>query len=146
MKIVLAFTILFVFLGIILIPYNGLETDEVLFAQPLYGLINPTFAIRVFHHLVPLMLMSYIGALKSFIYWPLSWIFSPSVYFVRLPMVLVGGGQSWFSTNGLAHLQEHRGHFWPRCCWPLTRLSCSPTLLIGDLWLCSTCCWSPVVC
>jgi len=34
--------------------------------------------------------MSYIGALKSLIYWPLSWIFSSSVYFVRLPMVLVG--------------------------------------------------------
>ncbi len=90
MKIVLAFAILFVFLGIILIPYNGLETDEVLFAQPLHGLINPNFAIRVHHHFVPLMIMSYIGTLKSLIYWPLSWIFSSSVYFVRLPMVLVG--------------------------------------------------------
>src|ERR1700722_19922009 len=90
MKIVLAFAILFVFLGIILIPYNGLETDEVLFAQPLHGLINPNFAIRVHHHFVPLMIISYIGTLKSLIYWPLSWIFSSSVYFVRLPMVLVG--------------------------------------------------------
>jgi hypothetical protein len=90
MKTVLFFALLFVFLGIVLIPYAGLQADEVLFTQPLYGLINVTFALPVFHHLVPLMVMSYIGALKSFIYWPLSWIFSPSVYFVRLPMVLVG--------------------------------------------------------
>lgn len=90
LKIVLAFALLFVFLGIILIPYNGLETDEVLFAQPLHGLINPTFAIRMFHHQVPLMVIPYIGTLKTLIYWPLSGIFSSSVYFVRFPMVLVG--------------------------------------------------------
>jgi hypothetical protein len=90
MKTVLFFVLLFVFLGIILIPYDGLQSDEVMFAEPLHGLINPTFSIRAFHHVVPLMVMSYIGALKSFIYWPLSWIFSSSVYFVRLPMVLVG--------------------------------------------------------
>jgi hypothetical protein len=90
MKTVLLFALLFVFLGIVLIPYAGLQADEVLFTQPLHGMIDPTFSIRAFHHLVPLMVMSYIGALKSFIYWPLSWIFSPSVYFVRLPMVLIG--------------------------------------------------------
>ena len=90
MKTVLVFALLFVLLGVILIPYAGLEVDEVLFAQPLHGLINPTFSIRVRHHFVPLMVMSYIGTLKSLVYWPLSWIFSASVYFVRLPMVLVG--------------------------------------------------------
>jgi hypothetical protein len=90
MKAILLFIVFFVFLEFVLIPYAGLQADEVLFAQPLYGLINVTVALSVFHHLVPLMAMSYIGALKSFIYWPLSWIFSFSVYFVRLPMVLVG--------------------------------------------------------
>src|SRR5260370_38262943 len=90
MKTILFFALLFVFLGFILIPYNGLESDEVLFTPPLHGMINPTFSIRVFHHLVPLMINTYIGALKSFLYWPLSWIFSPSAYLVRLPMVLVG--------------------------------------------------------
>ena len=44
MKAVLLFALLFVFLGFVLIPNNGLETDEVLFAQPLHGLINPPFA------------------------------------------------------------------------------------------------------
>jgi 4-amino-4-deoxy-L-arabinose transferase-like glycosyltransferase len=36
------------------------------------------------------MVMSYVGALKTFLYWPLFWIFRPSAYLVRLPMVLVG--------------------------------------------------------
>jgi hypothetical protein len=90
MKTVLFFALLFVFLGIVLIPYDGLQSDEVLFAQPLHGMINPTFSIGVSHHLVPLMINTYIGTLKSFLYWPLSRIFSPSTYFVRLPMVLVG--------------------------------------------------------
>jgi hypothetical protein len=35
MKTVLLFALLFVFLGFVLIPYNGLESDEVIFAQPL---------------------------------------------------------------------------------------------------------------
>jgi hypothetical protein len=90
MKTVLLFVLLFVFLGIVLIPYDGLQSDEVLFAQPLHGMINPTFSIGISHHLVPLMINTYIGTLKSFLYWPLSWIFSPSLYLVRLPMVLVG--------------------------------------------------------
>lgn len=90
MKTVLIFALLFVFLGFVLIPCAGLEADELLFVQPLHGRIDPTFSIRVHHHFIPLMVMSYIGMLKSFIYWPLSWIFSSSVYFVRLPMVLVG--------------------------------------------------------
>ena len=90
MKAVSLFALLFIVLGFVLIPYNGLEADEVLFAQPLHGLMDPTFAIHVFHHLVPLMVIPYIGTLKTFIYWPLSWMFSSSVYFVRLPMVLVG--------------------------------------------------------
>ena len=96
MKAVLLFALLFIFLGFVLIPYAGLEVDEVLFLPPLRGLINPAFAIRVHHHFVPLMVMSYIGTLKSFIYWPLSWIFSSSVYFVRLPMVLAGAATILF--------------------------------------------------
>jgi hypothetical protein len=103
MKVVLLFALLFVFLGCLLIPYAGIEADEVLFAQPLYGYIDQTFAVSIFHHLFPLMVMSYIGALKTLIYWPLSWVVSSSVYFVRLPMVLAGAATvlvfyKWAST------------------------------------------------
>ena len=90
MKAVLIFALLFVLLGFILIPYAGLEADEVLFAAPLHGAANEVFATRLLHRVIPLMLMSYLGALKTFVYWPLLWMSSASVYAVRLPMVLVG--------------------------------------------------------
>src|SRR5580765_7497035 len=77
MKTVLIFALLFVCLGFILIPYPGLEADE-------------AFAMHLRHHAIPLMLISYLGALKTLLYWPLIWIRTASVYAIRLPMVLAG--------------------------------------------------------
>ena len=90
MKTVLLFALLFVFLGSVLIPYAGLEADEVLFAGPLHGAANEAFAIHVRHHAILLMLNSYLGALKTLLYWPLFWIRTASVYAIRFPMVLAG--------------------------------------------------------
>jgi 4-amino-4-deoxy-L-arabinose transferase-like glycosyltransferase len=90
MKTVLVFALLFALLGLILIPYAGLEADELLFAASFHGPANEFFAIRLRHHSIPLMLLSYLGALKTFVYWPLFWIRTASVYAIRLPMVLAG--------------------------------------------------------
>ncbi len=91
MRIVLISALLFIVLGIILIPYTGLDGDELLFARPFFGPFDgATHMMHVFHYPPGLMVMSYVGALKTFLYWPLFWIFRPSVYLVRLPMVLVG--------------------------------------------------------
>ena len=90
MKTIWFFALLFVFLGVILIPYAGLEADEVLFTGPLHGAPNEAFAIHLLHHAIPLMQLSYLGALKTLLYWPLFWISSVSVYAIRLPMVLAG--------------------------------------------------------
>jgi len=90
MKTVLLFALLFVFLGILLIPYAGLQADELIFAGPLHGAANQIFATHLLHHVIPLMMMSYLGALKTFVYWPFFWISSASVYAVRFPMVLAG--------------------------------------------------------
>jgi len=90
MKTVLLFALLFVFLGILLIPYAGLQADELIFAGPLHGAANEIFATHLLHHVIPLMMMSYLGALKTFVYWPFFWISSASVYAVRFPMVLAG--------------------------------------------------------
>ena len=90
MKTVLIFAFLFVLLGIILIPYAGLEVDEVVFAAPLHGTPKYVFATHLLHHAIPLMVISYVGALKTWLYWPLLWIRSANVYAIRLPMVLAG--------------------------------------------------------
>ncbi len=90
MKAVLLFALLFAFLGTLLIPYAGLQADEMLFAGPLHGATNEAFGTRLLDHVIPLMLMSYLGALKTFVYWPLFWIRTASIYAIRLPMVLAG--------------------------------------------------------
>ena len=134
MKTVVVFAFLFVFLGIVLIPYAGLESDEVLFTPPLYGPINTAFAIRLFHHTVPLMVMSYIGALKTFVYWPLSWIFPVNVYFVRLPMVLVGAATVLIFYKWAAIFAGSRGAL-----LAAALLATDPTFLLTD-----TFDWGPV--
>jgi hypothetical protein len=90
LKAVLIFALLFVFLGFILIPYAGLEVDEVVFAAPLHGTPKYVFATHLLHHPIPLMVISYVGALKTWLYWPLLWIRSANVYAIRFPMVLAG--------------------------------------------------------
>ena len=90
MKAVILFALLFVFLGILLIPYAGLQADEMIFVGPLYGANNGIFATHLLHHTIPLMQLSYLGALKTLVYWPLFWIRTSTIYAIRFPMVLAG--------------------------------------------------------
>ena len=81
---------LFLLLGILLIPRAGLEADEALFADPLYRSQGADFELGILHHKIPVMVISYIGTLKTALCWPALRIFAPSIYAVRLPMVLAG--------------------------------------------------------
>jgi 4-amino-4-deoxy-L-arabinose transferase-like glycosyltransferase len=81
---------LFAALGLALIPYAGIEDDEALLTSPLYQPIEREFRIRVFHHDIPLMIMSYIGTLKTLLYWPILLLFGPNAFSLRVPMVVVG--------------------------------------------------------
>ncbi|MGA3202441.1 MAG: glycosyltransferase family 39 protein [Bryobacteraceae bacterium] len=82
--------------GCALIPYAGIQMDEALFAGPYYQPVAREFRLRLFHHDVPLMVMTYIGTLKTLLYWPLMAIFRSSfeahpryaAWVFRLPMVL----------------------------------------------------------
>jgi hypothetical protein len=81
---------LFILLGLAVIPYAGIQNDESLFAQPLIGHIQKEFRARLFHTDIPLMVMSYIGTLKTLLYWPIFAILGAGVWALRLPMVLAG--------------------------------------------------------
>jgi len=90
---------LYILLGASLIPYAGVQNDEALFSIPLY-LFNPKdLSISIFHHRVPLMVMSYVGTLKTFVYAPILRIFGANVWSVRLPMVLAGAATIYFFYN-----------------------------------------------
>lgn len=89
-RLVAAATLLFVFLGLLLIPYAGIEDDEAFFTRALYGPPIMDFSITAFHHVIPLMIWPYAGALKAWLYWPIFQVFGPNAYSFRIPIILAG--------------------------------------------------------
>lgn len=69
--------------ALILIPHFGVQQDEALFAPGIYGRLQ----IESRAAGVPVMLMSYVGALKSWIYAPWFAIWKPSAFSLRTPAV-----------------------------------------------------------
>lgn len=83
-------------LGCAVLPQAGLEDDEVLFTAPFFHLPAATiFHAEVFHKQFPLMLLSYLGALKTWLYFPILTIFRPSYLTVRLPVLIIGSLTVW---------------------------------------------------
>jgi len=81
---------LFLALGTLLLADVGLETDEGLFSAALYPPFNKDFTIRVFHHQLPLMAMTYVGATKAWLYAPILALIPPSPFSVRFVALLIG--------------------------------------------------------
>lgn len=72
------------------LPYAGIQADEALFAAPLYSYVPHDLKMRAFHHDIPLMLMSYLGTLKTWIYGAMFHFWRPGMLSIRLPVVLAG--------------------------------------------------------
>lgn len=83
--------LLFVLLGILLIPLAGIQNDEAIFAMPLYERSQASFWNRISHLDLPAMTMTYLGALKGLLYLPLLETLGANVWTVRLPVVLLCG-------------------------------------------------------
>jgi 4-amino-4-deoxy-L-arabinose transferase-like glycosyltransferase len=98
-RLLLAFSCcLTILAGCALLPYAGIQMDEALFAGPYYQPAAREFRLRLLHHNIPLMVMTYIGTLKTLLYWPLMAVFrshfeahpSWAAWVFRLPTVLAG--------------------------------------------------------
>jgi hypothetical protein len=87
--------LLFFLGGLVFIPYAGLQNDELLFAEAIYPPLGSQFSVRVLGHQVPAMLMSYLGALKAWIYGPIFHFWPPSPWSVRIPVLLIGTLSIW---------------------------------------------------
>ena len=74
---------------------NGRKLDEVLFAAPLYRIDAALYHLRILKHDVPLMTMSYVGALKSWIYIPIFGALGVNVWTIRVPMLAAGAASIW---------------------------------------------------
>lgn len=91
--------LLFLGLGLAFLPLAGIQDDEVLFATAVFHVPTSTvFDTHVFHREIPLMVLSYLGALKSWIYYPILMRIRPSVLTVRLPVLIMGAASLWIFT------------------------------------------------
>ncbi|BCX13524.1 MAG: hypothetical protein KatS3mg085_056 [Candidatus Dojkabacteria bacterium] len=72
------------------LKYPGLQYDEVLFVNAARGGVgnDKSFIYKEFFD-IPVFLMQYIGALKSYIYFPIFYIFGVNVYTIRIPTIII---------------------------------------------------------
>jgi len=80
----------FILIGFLLIPYAGFQHDEVLFAQPIFQRGLTFYSYKIGYRLIPMMVNSYLGTLKTWIFWPIFKVWHPSVYSLRVPALLAG--------------------------------------------------------
>jgi hypothetical protein len=66
----------------------GIQQDEALFVRPFLAGESALFNLHVGNFRAPVMLMDYIGCLKTWLYWPVFRTWPPGVWPVRLPVCL----------------------------------------------------------
>jgi hypothetical protein len=105
----LLFPLLFICSGWCLLPYPGLQYDEVLFANPQFHLpASVLFEATIFHHSIPLMSSTYVGMLKAWLYAPVLALYDATYVSVRLPVLLLGGLTVWLVIRLLESMHGRR--------------------------------------
>lgn len=89
--------LVFLLTGLALLPYPGLQNDELFFSGPLYNADAAYYRIEIGAQKIPLMVMSYTGALKTWLYAGLFEFVAPNEWSVRLPMLLAGALTIWLT-------------------------------------------------
>lgn len=82
------FISLFIFTSVKNIHAPGIHYDEVLFGNAALGGTDGSFILLAFKGF-PILLMSYIGALKAYIFYPIFAIFGVSYETIRIPSILI---------------------------------------------------------
>ena len=124
----------FFFAGLAFIPHIGIEGDETLFAAGIYRPRGELFALHIGRSHVPLMLMNYVGALKSWIYRPIINTFGAGPMTLRVPMLLAGVASLWLFFLVLRRVAGER-----------TALIGCGLLAVDSMYLITTCFdWGPV--
>ena len=120
--------------GLVFIPHIGIEGDETLFAAGLYRPRGELFALHIGQSHVPIMLMSYVGALKSWIYRPILDVFGAGPMTLRVPMLLAGVASLWLFFLVLRRVAGERSAL----------IGCG-LLAVDSMYLVTTCFdWGPV--
>jgi len=76
-------------LQVLFLAGPGIEEDEALFVGPFIDKAPALYEWHLGHFRIPVMTMDYIGAIKSWLYWPVFRLWSPGVWSMRLPMCVL---------------------------------------------------------
>lgn len=94
-RLAIAACVSYFLIGQAFIPRLGIEDDESLFAMPILKPKSAEYILRIGHSHFPLMLMSYLGTLKTLIYDPVVRVFGTGVWATREPMLIAGALSIW---------------------------------------------------
>ncbi len=75
---------------LLFLPLPGIQQDEALFIRPFLRGEPSLYSFSIGKIHVPVMLMDYIGCLKTWLYGPVMLFWRPSVWSIRLPVCLIG--------------------------------------------------------
>jgi hypothetical protein len=87
--------LLFVFAGLLFVPRLGIEVDEALVTSGIYEHGHPWYSWHFGGDELPIMLISYLGALKAWMYNVLFLLTPPRPIPLRLPTLLLGAATLW---------------------------------------------------
>jgi Dolichyl-phosphate-mannose-protein mannosyltransferase len=92
---VLIIVLLFLAVGLAFIRKAGLHFDASYELASFYSCSFPAFRATLFGYQVPVMVIQYLGAFKSWLYHPILTYLEPTLTALRLPLLLVGAGSIW---------------------------------------------------
>jgi hypothetical protein len=82
----------FIALGWPFLRGMGIEVDEAIVGNGLYKGAAPWYSWHIFHRNIPVMLLSYVGALKCWLYAAVFRVWRPEALSLRLPTAILGAG------------------------------------------------------
>jgi 4-amino-4-deoxy-L-arabinose transferase-like glycosyltransferase len=120
--------------GLAFLPLLGIESDEALFAIVFFKPRGGGYVYRIAHAELPLMILSYLGTLKSWIYHPIFKVFGMGVWSTRVPVILAGAASIWLLYRILLKISGRRAAL----------IGCSLLATDAAYLLTSTFDWGPV--
>jgi len=87
---VLISLIFYLFISIFTVNNPGLYYDEVLFVRPIVSKNTSVYELTLWGMRIPIMVMPYLGALKSWIYAPIAQLIGISAFSIRILPILTG--------------------------------------------------------
>jgi 4-amino-4-deoxy-L-arabinose transferase-like glycosyltransferase len=87
--------LIFVLMGLAFIGKAGLHYDASSELACFYTCSAPAFQVNLFGHRIPIMVLQYLGTLKTWLYLPILKYLEVTPFVLRLPLLLAGAGSIW---------------------------------------------------